>query len=119
MRRGAIISALLLVSVGVVLGATVFRANIAQATGLKQSQPVTVDNTPAEAVPVREQNTDSSAGGAIKVHEQGTLKVTVSNNSSDNVPYQHTIFFTLIRRSAVAPCSSVTSYFRQCPRVSA
>jgi pimeloyl-ACP methyl ester carboxylesterase len=34
MRRQAIIAALLIVSVGVVLGATVFRADIAQATGL-------------------------------------------------------------------------------------
>jgi hypothetical protein len=39
---------------GGVMAATVFRSDIAQATGLAQS--VTVDNTPANAVPVREQN---------------------------------------------------------------
>ena len=91
MRRHVIIGGLLLIGLGVILGATVFRTDIAQATGLAQA--VTVSNTPAQAVPVREQNTDSSAGGAIAVHEQGTVKVSVSNNSSDNVPYQHTIDF--------------------------
>jgi hypothetical protein len=70
MRRQAGIGAVLLVCVGVVLGATVFRSDIAQATGLSQS--VTVNNTPAQAVPVREQNLD---GGNIKVHEQGTVSV--------------------------------------------
>jgi hypothetical protein len=53
MRQRAIIGALLLVGVGVALGATVFRTDIAQATGLAQS--VTVDNTAANPVPVREQ----------------------------------------------------------------
>jgi hypothetical protein len=56
---------------GVALGATVFRTDIAQATGLAQS--VTVDNTPAQAVPVRERNLD--ANGDIKVHEQGAVRV--------------------------------------------
>jgi hypothetical protein len=72
MQRRATISALLLVGVGIVLGATVFRTDIAQATGLAQS--VTVNNTAAQAVPVREQNLD---GGNIKVHEQGTANVAV------------------------------------------
>ena len=70
MRRQAGIGALLLISLGVVLGATVFRSDIAQATGLAQS--VTVSNTPAQAVPVREQNLD---GGNLKVHEQGIPSV--------------------------------------------
>lgn len=79
MRRHAIIVALLLVGVGVVLGATVFRADIAQGTGLAQSVtvantttnpvPVNVTNT---AVPVREQNLD---GQNIRVHEEGTAAV--------------------------------------------
>ena len=77
MQRKATISALLLVCVGVVLGATVFRTDIAQATGLAQS--VTVNNTPAEAVPVREQNLDGN--GNVKVHEQGTANVNVTNSS--------------------------------------
>jgi hypothetical protein len=37
MRRRAAISALLVVGVGVVLGATAFRTDIAQATGLARS----------------------------------------------------------------------------------
>jgi len=79
MRRQASIGALLLVCVGIVLGATVFRADIAQATGLKQSQSVIVDNTADNAVPVREQNLDGS--GNVKVHEQGTANVNVTNSS--------------------------------------
>jgi hypothetical protein len=79
MRRQAGIGALLLVCVGIALGATVFRSDIAQATGLKQSQSVIVDNTADNAVPVREQNLDGS--GNIKVHEQGTANVNVTNSS--------------------------------------
>jgi hypothetical protein len=74
MRRRAIIGALLLIGVGVVLGMTVFRTDIAQATGLAQS--VTVDNTAANPVPVKEQNLD---GGNIKVHEEGTVAVRSAN----------------------------------------
>ena len=70
MRRQAGLMALLLVGVGVVLGVTVFRSDIAQATGLAQS--VTVDNTSAQAVPVREQDLDAS--GNIRVHEQGVVR---------------------------------------------
>jgi hypothetical protein len=75
MRRQAITGSLLLMGVGVVLGMTVFRTDIAQATGLAQS--VTVDNTPSNPVPVREQNLDGS--GNIKVHEQGTAQVDASS----------------------------------------
>ena len=93
MRKNAIFSALLVVAVGVTLGATVFRTDIAQATGLAQA--VTISNTPAQAVPVREQNLD--ARGNIKVHEQGTADVNVTNGSlkveTDQVPYQHSVFF--------------------------
>jgi hypothetical protein len=53
MRRRIIGGSLLLIMVGVVLGATVFRTDIAQATRLAQS--VVIANTPAQAVPVREQ----------------------------------------------------------------
>jgi hypothetical protein len=70
MRSQAGLMALLLVSVGVVLGVTVFRSDIAQATGLAQS--VTVDNTAAQAVPVREQDLDAS--GNVRVHEQGVVR---------------------------------------------
>lgn len=77
MQRPALIGALLLVAVGIVLGATVFRADIAQATGLAQS--VTVNNTAADPVPVREQNLDG--GGRIRVHEGGTANVNVTNSS--------------------------------------
>ncbi len=77
MQRPALIGAFLLVGVGVVLGATVFRADIAQATGLAQS--VTVNNTAADPVPVREQNLDG--GGRIRVHEAGTANVNVTNSA--------------------------------------
>jgi hypothetical protein len=77
MRRRAIIGALLLIGVGIVLGTTLFRADIAQATGLAQS--VVVGNTAANPVPVREQNLGGS--GNIKVHEQGTANVNVTNSS--------------------------------------
>jgi hypothetical protein len=70
MRRRATISALLLVGVGVVLGTTVFRADLAEATGLAQS--VTVNNTTNNPVPVKEQNLD---GQNIRVHEEGTANV--------------------------------------------
>lgn len=93
MRRHAIIGALLLIGLGVILGATVFRTDIARATGLAQA--VTVNNTAAQAVPVREQNLDGR--GNIKVHEQGTADVNVTNSrlkvEADQVPYQHTVFF--------------------------
>src|SRR4029450_9783081 len=76
MRRQALIGALLLIGIGVVLGATVFRTDIAQATGMdKSAQNVIVKNTPAQAGPVQEQNLD---GGNIKVHEQGTANVSVT-----------------------------------------
>jgi hypothetical protein len=72
MRRRAFIGALLLVGVGVVLGSTVFRADIAQATGLAQS--VTVTNTP---LPVHEQGTASVnvTNTSVPVHEQGVASV--------------------------------------------
>jgi hypothetical protein len=76
MQRRAIIGALLLIGVGVVLGTTVFRADIAQATGLAQS--VTVNNTATNPVPVAEQNLD---GSNIRVHEEGTADVKVTNSS--------------------------------------
>jgi hypothetical protein len=75
MRRQAGVGALLLIGVGVILGTTVFRSDIAQATGLAQS--VTVNNTAAQAVPVREQNLNDA--GNIKVHEQGTADVAVNS----------------------------------------
>lgn len=55
MRRQAIIGALLLIGVGVVLGATVFRADIAQATGFDKPTNVVIANSPAKPVPVLEQ----------------------------------------------------------------
>jgi hypothetical protein len=70
MGRQAIIGALLLIGVGIALGATMFRFDIAQATGLAES--VTVDNTAAQAVPVREQDLDR---GNIRVHEEGTANI--------------------------------------------
>jgi hypothetical protein len=90
MKRHAGIGALLLVCVGVVLGATVFRSDIAQATGLSQS--VTVENTAANPVPVREQNLDRA--GNIKVHEQETARVHVENTSLAVAPQAATRFLS-------------------------
>jgi hypothetical protein len=69
MQRRAIIGGIVLVGTGVVLGTTVFRADIAQATGLAQS--VTVNNLPTQPVPV---------------HEQGTASVKVTNTSLSLAP---------------------------------
>ena len=86
MRRGAIVGALFLIGVGVVLGATVFRTDIAQATGLAQTVDATIVS-PLDSGKVKvheegtaktsEQNTDAS--GNIKVHEQGTAGVRSAN----------------------------------------
>src|SRR5262249_47037285 len=92
MRRQAIISALLLVGVGIALGATVFRSDIAQATGLAQS--VTVNNTAAQAVPVREQgtvsvtSTDDPARNAFAFFKNESFRSSVedSHNVQFTVP---------------------------------
>src|SRR5436190_962640 len=68
MARKPIIGALLLVAVGVVLGTTVFRDDIAQATGLAPApSSVVVVNTAAQAVPTREQNLDSAGNINVAV----------------------------------------------------
>lgn len=77
MRWRAIIGALLLIGVAVFLGGTVLRDQVANARVLAQS--VIVSNTPAQAVPVREQNLDGDRN--INVHEQGTVDVNVTNSS--------------------------------------
>jgi hypothetical protein len=77
MRKRVAIGAALLIGVGVFLGAAVFRDQVAQATGLAQG--VTVINTPDDPIPAQEQNRDGS--GNIKVHEQGTADVNVTNKS--------------------------------------
>jgi hypothetical protein len=63
------------------LGTTVFRDDIAQATGLAQA--VVVTNTADQAVPVREQNRDGNQN--IKVHEQGTASVHEQGTANVNV----------------------------------
>jgi hypothetical protein len=73
MRRRGLIGALLLVGLGVILGTTVFRDDVAQATGLAQAP-----------TPVREQNLDGNTN--IKVHEQGTANVNVTNSSLPVAP---------------------------------
>src|SRR5262249_8122460 len=78
MRR-ALIPAFLLLLGSTVLGATVCREDIAHATGLAPSPSnVVVTNTSTNPVPVTEQNTDSDVGGSIKVHEEGTANVSVT-----------------------------------------
>jgi hypothetical protein len=102
MRQQARIGALLLIGVGVVLGATVFRADIAQATGLAQA--VTVTNSPAQAVPVREQNLDGN--GFIKIHEQGVAKVVNANEPSYQ-PFQAN-FGNTILDGGYGACADLT-----------
>jgi len=89
MQKRATIGGLLLVALGVILGATVFRTDIARATGLASGPTVTVVNTPAQAVPVREQNLD---GGNIKVHEEGTANVRVVDSQE---PFQQALNVSL------------------------
>jgi hypothetical protein len=71
MRRAVLVGLLLLVG-SAVLGATVLREPIAWAAAPVSS--VFVSNDASRPVPVREVNTDG--GGAIKVHEQGTVAVS-------------------------------------------
>jgi hypothetical protein len=72
-----LIPTLLLVLGSVVLGATVFRAPLASAAGGIPS--MFVANDKKQPLPVEEQNLD--ADGNIKVHEQGTADVNVTNGS--------------------------------------
>jgi hypothetical protein len=90
MRRQIIGGSLLLVVSGVVLGATVFRTDIAQATGLAQS--VVVSNTASQAVPVREQgrvsvtSTDDPARQAFAFFK---------NDSFGSTEDSHVVSFTV------------------------
>ncbi len=75
MRR-TIVSAVVLMFVGVILGGMAFRQQVAYASAVLS---VLVTNDAAHPVPVREQNFDANAN--IKVHEQGTANVNVTNSS--------------------------------------
>ncbi len=75
MRKALIpVSSLLL---GAVIGAMVFQGQAARAASSILS--VFVTNSPTHPVPVQEQNLDSN--GNIKVHEQGTANVNVTNTT--------------------------------------
>jgi hypothetical protein len=75
--KKALIPAFLLVLGSTVLGATVLQEQLAWAAPPLPS--VFVANDAASPVPAREQNVD--AAGNIKVHEQGTADVNVTNTS--------------------------------------
>jgi len=75
--RKAVISVGAVLLLSLVLGGTVFRTQAASAASAVLS--VFVTNDSSHPVPVREQNTD--ANGNIKVHEQGTANVNVTNSS--------------------------------------
>jgi hypothetical protein len=75
MPRRALIGAFTLIGVGVFLGTTVFREEIAQA-----AQSIVVVNAPEQAVPAREQNLD--ANGFIRVHEQGSATVRLERDGN-------------------------------------
>jgi hypothetical protein len=80
--RKALMSVASILLVGLVLGSTVFRAQVAHAASSVLN--VFVTNDTSHAVPVRDQNTD--ANGDIKVHEQGTANVNVTNSSLSVAP---------------------------------
>ena len=80
--KKALIPAFLLVLGSTVLGATVLREPIAWAAPPIPS--VFVTNDESSPVPAREQNLD--ADGNIKVHEQGTTDVNVTNTSLPVAP---------------------------------
>jgi hypothetical protein len=71
MRR-ALIPAFLLLLGSVVLGATVFREDVARATGLDAGPQVTIVSP-------------LDANGNVKVHEEGTASVSVTNTPNVNV----------------------------------
>jgi hypothetical protein len=74
MRKALVLGIALLVTSVVVLGGTVFRQQVADAANLVN---VFVTNDTSHPVPAREQNLD--ANGNIKVHEQGTASVNITN----------------------------------------
>jgi hypothetical protein len=80
--KKAIIPAFLLVLGSTVLGATVLQERLAWAAPPLPS--VFVANDAASPVPVREQNVD--ADGNLKVHEQGTADVNVTNGNLNVTP---------------------------------
>jgi hypothetical protein len=82
MRRAAL-SAFWLILGASVLGATVFQEPLASAA--HAAQRVIVANPGSKPVQVQEVNTDS--GGSIKVHEQGTANVNVTNSSLSLAPF--------------------------------
>ena len=73
----ALIPAFLLVVAAIVLGSTLFREQVARAA--TPFTNVIVGNTSTNPVPVTVQNTETN--GNIKVHEQGTANVNVTNSS--------------------------------------
>jgi hypothetical protein len=85
MRKPLVLGIALLVTSVVVLGSTVFRQQVADASSLLN---VFVTNDSSHPVPVREQNTD--ANGNIKVHEQSTANINVTNTSAIPVHEQGT-----------------------------
>jgi hypothetical protein len=82
MRKALVLGIALLVTSVVVLGGTVLRPQVAAVASSISN--VFVTNDSSHPVPVREQNTD--ANGNIKVHEQGTANVNVTNNSLTVTP---------------------------------
>jgi len=85
--RKAIIPAFLLVLSGLVLGATVLREPLAEAASPFTN--VIVGNDATNPIPVREQNTD--ANGNIKIHEQGTVPVSVGSPAAPPEPFTMTV----------------------------
>jgi hypothetical protein len=98
--KKTLIPALVLVLTSVVLGATVFREQVARAApGI---QDVFVTNSTREPVPVHEQGTAdvNVANAPLPVHEQGTADVNVTNaplavRESGETPVQRSLAWTI------------------------
>jgi hypothetical protein len=90
MHRRAVWAALLFILLGVILGATVLRSDLARATGLAQS--VTVANTGSNPVPVHEQKTVNvkvtNASLAVKPSAVtgGSFRLELPAGTSDHLP---------------------------------
>ena len=82
MTKTGLTASLLSLLAGTTLGATLLHEPLASAAAKAPS--FFVSNDAAHAVPVREQNLDGN--GSVKVHEQGTARVEVTNESLPLAP---------------------------------
>jgi hypothetical protein len=111
MRQKAVISGLLLVAVGVILGATVFRTDIAQATGLAQS--VTVANTPLPVqtpIPASAFSADVSLGdvGVVSGPDPAGTKYAITGVVVANTDATPTFVRVAARYGSISDCTNLS-----------